>query len=52
MPPVRLKRDDTLRDLGNDNRQGLVRNPDGSWSLVVWIKMEATSEVRLAFETK
>jgi hypothetical protein len=36
---------------GPDVRQGLVRDTDGSWTMVVWFKLEATEPVEFIFES-
>lgn len=35
---------------GPNVRQGIIRDTDGSWSLIVWFKMEVTEPVEFVFE--
>jgi hypothetical protein len=35
---------------GPDVRQGVIRDTDGSWTLVVWFKLEAEEDVEFVFE--
>ena len=36
---------------GPDVRQGIVRDTDGTWTMVVWFKLEATDPVEFVFES-
>jgi len=36
---------------GPDVRQGIVRDTNGSWTLVVWFKLESTEPVEFVFES-
>ena len=37
---------------GTDARQGMVRDTDGSWTLVVWYRMEADEAMEFGFESE
>jgi len=45
-----MKIDGRVKSPGSGFRQGVIRDTDGSWTLVVWVKKEATSTTQFQIE--
>jgi len=48
--PASLAVDGVAMTSGKDVRQGVVRDTDGSWKLVVWFKLQSSEQVDFVFE--
>ena len=48
--PASLAVDGVGMTSGKDVRQGVIRDTDGSWKLVVWFKLQSTVQVDFVFE--